>query len=81
MRTTPALLLLRPVQTKWAVSATVFAVLLWQHNEYAAWCVVGAVFSSFVCKVGCSPQQLVPGDSALPAWQVPATPQSGCSWH
>ncbi|WIA11742.1 hypothetical protein OEZ85_011837 [Tetradesmus obliquus] len=37
--------------TKWTVSATVFAVLLWQHNEYAAWCVVGAVFSAFLCKV------------------------------
>jgi hypothetical protein len=38
-------------QTKWTVSATVFAVLLWQHNEYAAWCVVGAVFFAFLCKV------------------------------
>lgn len=37
--------------TKWTVSAAVLAVLLWQHNEYAAWCVVGAVLSSFLCKV------------------------------
>ncbi|KAF6265813.1 hypothetical protein COO60DRAFT_763421 [Scenedesmus sp. NREL 46B-D3] len=37
--------------TKWTVSATVFAVLLWQHNEYAAWCVVGAVVSAVLCKV------------------------------
>eukprot|EP00775_Hariotina_reticulata_P007501 gene7501-7711_t len=39
------------VQTKWVVSAVVTGVLLWQHNAAAAWCVVGAVFSSFLCKV------------------------------
>jgi hypothetical protein len=46
-----AMMLLLLLKTKWTVSATVFAVLLWQHNEYAAWCVVGAVFSAFLCKV------------------------------
>eukprot|EP00877_Chromochloris_zofingiensis_P004148 jgi/Chrzof1/13734/Cz08g10040.t1_PAP[v5.2] len=37
--------------TKWVVSAVVFATLLWHHNEHAAWCVVGAILSSFICKV------------------------------
>lgn len=36
------------------------AVLLWQHNEYAAWCVVGAVLSSFLCKVSGTRQRSVP---------------------
>lgn len=38
-------------QTKWVVSAAVFVVLVWQRNEHTAWCVVGAVMSSFLCKV------------------------------
>lgn len=37
--------------TKWAVSGIVFVVLLAAHNEWAAWAVVGAVLSSFLCKV------------------------------
>eukprot|EP00878_Enallax_costatus_P010240 GHUV01010690.1.p1 GENE.GHUV01010690.1~~GHUV01010690.1.p1 ORF type:complete len:299 (+),score=103.24 GHUV01010690.1:436-1332(+) len=37
--------------TKWTVSAAVFGVLVWQHNEFAAWAVIGAVLSSFICKV------------------------------
>ena len=40
------------VQTKWAVSGLVFVVLVAAHNEWAAWAVVGAVLSSFLCKVG-----------------------------
>jgi dolichyldiphosphatase len=37
--------------TKWVVSAAVMAVLLAARNEWAAWAVVGAVASSFLCKV------------------------------
>ncbi|KAF8071016.1 LPPE2 [Scenedesmus sp. PABB004] len=36
--------------TKWAVSTAVLAVLLWHRNAAAAWAVLGAVASSFLCK-------------------------------
>jgi len=39
------------MQTKWVVSGLVFVILMAAHNEWAAWAVVGAVLSSFVCKV------------------------------
>lgn len=39
------------LQTKWGVSALVFAVLVWRHDKHAAWCVLGSILSSFVCKV------------------------------
>lgn len=69
------------LQTKWTVSATVLAVLLWQHNEYAAWCVMGAVLSSLLCKVST--------DDAACVCRRPGTPcqahshpiaWADCSW-
>ncbi len=37
--------------TKWVVSGAVAGVLVWLRNEHAAWAVLGAVLSSFVCKL------------------------------
>lgn len=37
--------------TKWAVSGLVFCVLAARHDMHAAWCVVGSIASSFVCKL------------------------------
>ncbi|KAI8464264.1 MAG: hypothetical protein J3K34DRAFT_120836 [Monoraphidium minutum] len=36
--------------TKWVVAGLVGVVLVAAHNEWAAWAVVGAVLSSFLCK-------------------------------
>lgn len=36
--------------TKWGVSGLVCLVLLWRHDRFAAWCVLGSILSSFVCK-------------------------------
>lgn len=38
-------------QTKWAVSGTVFAVLLARRDLAAAWCVLGSIIASFINKV------------------------------
>ena len=42
---------LATLQTKWVVSAAVFAFLLQRRDLYVAWCVLGSIASSFVCKV------------------------------
>lgn len=60
------------LQTKWTVSATVFGVLVWQHNEYAAWAVIGAVVSSFICKVRPAAPCDGPGTTVHAHWSSPA---------
>jgi len=37
--------------TKFAVSATVFMVLVWRHDAHACWCVLGSILAAFNCKV------------------------------
>lgn len=39
------------LQTKWAVSAAVFAVLLVRRDTAVAWCVLGSIIASFINKV------------------------------
>lgn len=43
--------LIAALQTQWVVSAVVFITLILRHDLPMAWCVVGAIASSFVNKV------------------------------
>ncbi|MEW5300999.1 MAG: hypothetical protein WDW36_003885 [Sanguina aurantia] len=40
-----------PRKTKYLVSGSTLAVLLWRHDVLAAWCVLGSVISVFICKL------------------------------
>ena len=47
--------------TKWTVSLVAGGTLLWRHDIYVTWCLLGSILAVFLCKVTAStPAKLCP---------------------